>query len=380
MRRTLSTLLSLVSWLSDVLRLDQWIIEGVEEHSKQPLMILYAGNSRYPENKNLIIHLAFKQSFTETPVGRVWLWNAGRAGQRIKNAQGLIVVEVPHIFRFIWNARKTFFLPTWFDGKLDVTLPTATDSTKTDIKRIKKNRLRYVVTTDEQRFKDFYDNMHVPYISNTFGGLAFIHNYHHMRKSFGPDGPFHELLLVLNEDTAIAGILLGREKDELYLYYVGVKDGKIEYVQEGALGALFYFPVEYARTIGLQYVNFGLTRPFLKDGVLQFKKKRGMDVSHRYKIGYLLQVVAGGGGVNGFLLNNPFLYMADNRFYGALFVDGTVSLSAENLKRLYKDFYLQGMDKLFIYPLEHLSADSMPSLAEYSGAVAIGSTAGFWAG
>lgn len=382
LRRVIGFPIERVTWLAAVLRIERWIIQGVETSSQRPLIILYAGNGRYPANKNLIAKLAFDQAFTETHIGKAWLWNAGRyPADRRADESLLVVLEVPRLFRSWWNPAHTFFLPTWFDGRVEADAPAFSDSTKSDIKRIKKNGLRYVITADPLRFKSFYDEMHVPYIAKTFGERAFIHNYRHMLDHFGPDRLYQELLLVLKGDEPIAGILLGREQEGIYLHYVGVKDGNLEYVQEGALGALFYFPVDHARSKGLKSVNFGLTRPFLNDGVLQFKKKRGMAIAHTYEIGYLLQTGADAGAVTGFLLNNPFLYRKGDEFCGAVFVEGTLPLTPDSLKRLHKEYYLKGMTKLILYPLGGSSRpESQIHPADIPDHMVIASAADFVAG
>jgi hypothetical protein len=157
------------------------------------------------------------------------------------------------------------------------------------------------------------------------------------------------LLLVKKQQEYIAGMLMGYSKKGVYLHPLGVKDGNFDYVKEGAIGALFYFPLIYSKEKGYKKVNYGLSRAFLKDGVFQFKKKRGMQVVGTSNKGFALKTLSISAAVKGFLLNNPFLYMDDMGFNGAVFIDNEQPLSAEEFKRIYKEYYLPGMSKLFIY-------------------------------
>jgi len=55
--------------------------------------------------------------------------------------------------------------------------------------------------------------------------------------------------------------------------HLGVKNAYEKYVKLGALRAAYWFSIEYLRDLGYKEVGFGVTRPFLRDGVLQYKKK-----------------------------------------------------------------------------------------------------------
>lgn len=333
-------------WLISVLKLDLWIIAGEEILSKQKLTIIYAG---IEVNKNFVIKLAFDVSYSENYIGKTWIWKIPKTIKKNGYHCSLIVTEVPEAFRVLFQNKGYFYIPTWIDGYVDTSLPIKNDSFKTDIRRIKKNNLNFKVTNELSQFDNFYYNMHLPYITKTFGNRASIFSYDSMRREFRKDGRYNEVLFIEKNGEYIAGMLIGYTKNSMYLYDTGVKNGNFDYVNDGAIGALFYFPIIYSKEKAYKRVNFGQTRAFLKDGVLQFKKKRGMQIDDTVNIGFAIKPLTKSTGVKGFFLNNPFIYMNKLDFNGAIFVDSDQSMSQEDVASIYKDYYIKGISKLFLY-------------------------------
>lgn len=335
-----------IYWLLRVIRLDRWILQGNEITSKQKLEILYAGTK---ENRHFLTMLAFDSSSTERYVGKAWLWNIPKIMKEKVHHDSILFMEVPEVFRKLFGKSKYLYIPSWVNGEVDAFSPVKSDSVQTDLRRIKKNKLSFEVTNELNQFDNFYYNMYLPYITEAFGNRAVILSYDFMKSEFRKHGLYKNLLLIKKEEECIAGILLGYSKKGVHLHCLGVKDGNFDYVKDGAIGALFYFPLIYSKENGYKKVNFGLTRAFLKDGVFEFKKKRGMQITGASTMGFLVKPLSTSAGVKGFFLNNPFLYMDEMGFNGAVFIDNDQSLSEGDFERIYKDYYLPGMDKFFIY-------------------------------
>jgi hypothetical protein len=335
-----------IYWLLGVLRVDFWILQGNEITSKQKLDILYGGTE---ENRHFLTMLAFDRSYKEKYIGKAWLWNISKILKEKVHDDSIVITEVPKILRKLFNKWNYLYIPSWVDGEVDVFSPIKSDSLQADLRRIKKNKLSFEVTNDLNQFHNFYHNMHLPYITKAFGNRGVILSYDFMKSEFGKHGLYNDLLLIKKEEEYIAGMLLGYSKKGVYLHPLGVKDGNPDYVKDGAIGALFYFSLMVSKEKGYKKVNFGLTRAFLKDGVFQFKKKRGMQIAGTSNMGFALKRSSTSAAVRGFFLSNPFLYMDKMGFNGAVFIDNDQSLSVGDFERIYKDYYLSGICKLFIY-------------------------------
>ena len=156
-------------------------------------------------------------------------------------------------------------------------------------------------------------------------------------------------LLIKKEKVYIAGILLVIRKNSARLWSLGIKDGSIDYIKDGAMGALFYFAVRYLQERGYERMNFGSSRAFLKDGVLKYKKKWNQKIIGTSRTGFLMKPISKTAGLEGFLLNNPFVFADKNGLSGAIFVETDEPLSEKESRKIYKDYHLAGISNLFIY-------------------------------
>ena len=51
---------------------------------------------------------------------------------------------------------------------------------KSDLKRLRENRLEFEITREPARFEKFYCEMHVPYIKEIRGAAAYIEPYNRL--------------------------------------------------------------------------------------------------------------------------------------------------------------------------------------------------------
>ncbi len=113
--------------------------------------------------------------------------------------------------------------------------------------------------------------------------------------------------------------------------------------------ALYHFSLQYLEEKGYKKALMGWSRPFLRDGVLQFKKKWSQRITDGHDSGFALQLLSPTPAVKAFLCNNPFIYKNRGRFYGAVFADGAKPLSSEDVRQIDKDYYHPGLSRLLVY-------------------------------
>lgn len=103
--------------------------------------------------------------------------------------------------------------------------------------------------------------------------------------------------------------------------------------------------------IGSTRAAVGWSRAFLHDGVLLYKKQRGACLAESYPIGFRLKGARTSAGAKAFLKNNPFLYIAKGKYYGALFIEEGQQLFDHEFKEMKTKYYMQGTAALVVYPL-----------------------------
>jgi hypothetical protein len=300
-----------------------------------------------------MVRLAFDVTYEENYIGKKWLWQIPQIAEGTNHNCSLMVTELPKPLRVLFRKIKYLYLPCWVSGEIDISDDNPSflknSSLKSDLRRIRNHKLYFEVTHKQSKFHDFYYNMYVPYITKAYGNRSIIMSYDYLKREFKNGGLFNDLLLIKEDDKYIAGILLHYKKNRAKLIILGVKDGSFDYVKHGAIGALFYFSSRYLTEKGFTRIDFGKSRPFLKDGVLQYKKKWNQKISNKNEVGFLIKMISKTEAVKGFFLNNPLIYQDKTGLNGAIFVKSDQYLCKEVFIKIYKDYYIPGLSKLVIY-------------------------------
>jgi len=285
-----------------------------------------------------------------------------------------MVAEAPKSSLVLFGKKKCFYIPFWLQGEVDISAdissPIKSDSLQTDLRRIRKNKLHFEVTNQASQFHEFYYNMYLSFITKRHGKTAVLMRYDDMMQRL--KAGTCELLLISKENKHVAGQLLVYGEKVPRLWSVGVKDGNLSYLKDGVVAATIYFSVQYLKEKGYKKMNIGASRAFLKDGVLWYKKKWDRNIVGTPKMGFLIKPLSKTTAVKGFFLNNPFIYVHENRLNGAIFAEAAQPFSKEDFQKFYKDYYLNGMSKLFIYRFGESSSRTQEIVPpEFSDRVAI---------
>jgi len=360
--------------LMGIVRPDMWIMTGNETSSGRELGVIYAG---LEINKNYIRMLTFGDSFREQHLGRKWLWAAHKLHDKQGHDCSLLVVETPHCSARLSMRLNYLYIPGWVTGEIDIAkehspiFRSRNKSLQSDIRRIKKNNLHFELTRNLLQLHNFYHTMYVPYTTRSHGDRSKIMTYGYIKAEFKKRGLFTDLMLIKEGEECIAGILFRCAKDQAKLSTLGVKDGNQDYVEHGAVGAVFYFAIQYLLDKGFTKIDLGGSRAFLKDGVLRYKRKWHQKVSSKKGHAFLLRVLSQTPGLRGFLQNNPFIYKNAAGLEGAVFVDGDRPLARQDFEDIHKRFYVEGLSKLVIYQFSDGAEAAGPVPAEFAGKMII---------
>lgn len=361
--------------LIQILRLDVWIITGDEISTGHKLGMLYAGHEF---DKKFLASLAFGSSCEHKYLGKVWLWNVPGIVKKTNRGCSLAVTEMPYCLRKLSRKMKSFFIAHLVSGEIAITpdklsvLTRGNSAIRSDMSKMRKNKLSFKVTSEISDLHEFYHHMYQPYITKVFGDRAFVWSFDFVKKEFGKRGRFNDLLLVKRKDEYIAGALLGYKRNRVKLWAIGVKDANMDYVRERTIGALYYFSVQHAAERGFTMFDFGGSRAFLKDGVLQYKKRYNQRIYDRKEKGFMIKMLSETVGLQGFFLNNPFIYADETGLNGAIFVTSGQSLTKKAFAKIYKDYYMPGLSKLVIYQFGSVNAETQEIIhPEYSDKIIV---------
>lgn len=347
-----------------------------ESSTKGNLSVVFAGREK---NKEYIKDVLFNGGCSEKALGRIWKF-------RLKQIAGenstLLVTEYDTQQQETNWINEGFMIPYWLGWVADISgdIDKLIKSTRTlsyNLGKIRKNNLEYVISDNLDDFEIFYDTMYLPYMENRYDTTAHLMSRTEMRLQHD----ICQLLYVKQGQECLSGLLIKYEPDSPRIWSIGVKDANRQYIQEGALGALYHFLIHYLKERGYKSVNFGATRSFLNDGVLNYKKKWPIKNVGYTKQGFQFQLVKGSSDTVKTLANCPFIFLENDKLNCAVFMDSVDSLDSKEIAKICKSHLLNGLDRVVLYLFEdQLKAVEQAIPEDYKSSIAVRSAESLFAG
>lgn len=323
-------------------------VEGREKSGGRPLSLLAAVDG---PALPFLLDLVFSEVGSRAALGRAALarfpelasGNAGGADLAVVHGDEALVRPL---------AKEGFFLiPDWVDLTFDLGPPLGESwglpSNKTvreHLRRIRKYRYSFEITSDPAQFREFYDRMYLPFIPAKFGPAAEVVGRRKMRRFFESG----VLLLVRRDGRAVAGNIIVLQGGTARSMIAGLSRGDPVLLRQSALAASYYFTLVWAKDRGLRVVDFGGCRPLLNDGLLYFKKRWGMKVgpSGASRNAYGLRPLALTPAVRDFLAGHPFIFRERRGLAGVALSGAARPLSAAAVESAVRAAFVPGLERL----------------------------------
>jgi hypothetical protein len=221
---------------------------------------------------------------------RTSLGHHGIGGRLAMRGRGDLVLMSHHrVFRCAARRRGFFTVPSWLDTGLPIaesvaaTLaqPAGHRSRQSDLRRIRRAALHPLVVRDATAVREFLHAWYLPYVQARWGDTCVAPDAAWRRRV----ERYCEVLWVMRGAERVAGLLLESQGPALRMVVVGMTDAA--HRRDGALPAAYYFAIEEAVRRGRRRLRTGGTRPVLSDGVLEFKRKWGAQLSPMRQLAYL---------------------------------------------------------------------------------------------
>jgi hypothetical protein len=349
-RRFASLAEAIVPWVHALrsfrnLRFRAWRLEGPEASSGEPLAVICAADE---QTRHYLSHLLFGDGAREVDLGRVWLWQLLSGAWARKRGCTLVMIEAYEPIPRLLDEDVWFRIPIWINGT--ATLPVSSDVLKhkslgSDFRRAREHGLHGRVTKESGCFDDFYHNMYVPHVIKAHGSSVHVTPYDAMKARM-TDG---ELILISDGERDIAGMTIVYDDGSPRFWSMGVRDGDREFLKRGALTALFDVATRHLTAKHFDSVSLGLSRAFLNDGVLLYKRKWAHRLEAAVPGRIALRAVAATPASKSFLHNNPFIFEQSGKFYGAVFAADESPPTADHAVRLKKQHFHHGLSQVILF-------------------------------
>ena len=293
-------------WIKNLARL----YLPVYQYESDTRKIIYAGYSSI--KKNYYVRLLLDRDHHSTFLGRRFYWEIPRL---IKSHNpDLVISEISRMTLKHFQKCTGYILPEWVIMRINIDRPMneickGSVSDFSDVKRlIRKYNLTYEILTDLESFNYFNENIYLPYIIKRHGEEALIEDL----KIFWKSSPSPFMMAIKENGILVAGALVRKSGDLIFLMRLGLLDGNQVYMHHGAIGALYYFCIVEGKKMGCRYLDVGGARPFLTDGLIKYKMGLGAEFlsDHSAWKEYLwIGLNENSTCAKEFINNNPFIYL-----------------------------------------------------------------------
>ena len=338
------------------------IYEGLYRQSGTSIRILGIGNQGVSE---FLRDRFLTEDRREIPLGRQNLLAVRQMiGHPERDQIDILLASVPRLIRNWLRGPNSFLIPTWVKGELSLeTLWSAPPSSswKSDLKLIRKHRLRPRIIERPTEFRDFYDAMHVPYIQETHASLAEIVPYEEMALRF----QHSDLVLVEHDGAVVGGGGIDDSTGVPTLFALGLREPFSVHRDMGVIAAVYQFCFERMAAKGYSRAGMGYSRPLLDDGVLRFKRKFGMEIVDGHPNCVLLRVLRITPAIQALLESTPFIHRDFNTnlravLTGAVFQTGATAPDAAALIRLARQYDYAGLNELVLHSWGAFPPQALP--------------------
>lgn len=224
------------------------------------------------------------------------------------------------------------------------------DRTNDILRRLRKHDLHFETSRDPEALRDFYHNMHLPYICQRYEKEADLCDFK-TAQTFLKHG---ELFLAVKDGVRVAGSLAEYSRRHgARLCILGIRDAKTEYLRMGVIGGLYFYALNAVRKKGYRFINIGGTRPILTDGLTNYKLSMNAEIVPRApKLKFCLWVSwpQDSPRLRDFLVRNPFVHFPrGHRPHRALFLDADSLKDRGDFEKAYWGSHCPGVTQTDVY-------------------------------
>jgi hypothetical protein len=342
-----------IFFLISQLRPSVFLLQGKEKGGGENLSILFFGDEK---RVSLLSDLLYSGEPKKESLGKVFIWRMkSRMNSALHRVDLVFIIMEGFSSRFLsWQG--FIIIPEWVLFRLDLSksFPEAWNLSKSKNKSLRENlrefrrhNFSYEIAGDPGKFEYFYHHMYLPYITKRFEELTFLTGVHDMERVFRKGW----LLLVKKGDDYVSGIMLIRlSRDTIFAHSLGITEGNIEYFKTGALTAVYYFSILWAKERGYRWIDFGHGGSFLRYGLFNHKKHWGMEIkiSRRFRNIFGIKICNFSHGVQNLLEENPFIFIDQRKLKRLILVKNKHNLSLKEAQACIKTYSVPGLDCLVI--------------------------------
>jgi hypothetical protein len=255
-------------------RHDVTLLQGTEKTSGEPLSIIVAGRR---DLKDYILKLAFARGASELPLGRAFGWlRASQIAARAPAAD-MIFRHVPSDLEWLPRSNVFVRVPTWLRLEINLGDRNSIRRGREKYNRIgnalRRARFGFRRGASPADFAAFYDRMHLPYVRSRHGDGATVERPDEMLRELQSGA--RELILVTLDGRDVGGGTVSFSRPTARFWHIGILEANAALVESGVADAIYHQVITLSRARGCKVLHIGHSRPFVSDGVFEYKRQFG---------------------------------------------------------------------------------------------------------
>jgi hypothetical protein len=277
----------------------------------------------------------------------------------------IVFLKISSVFSEYFTSRDFFTLP-YVDFVLDISdswnaiYTRIYRSKRKTIRKIRELECKYEITKNHEKLKSFYSQMYRPHILEKHDKSAEVVSYSESKRLFRRGG----LLLVEIQGRLASGAVYVDRGDELYIPLLGTNPPNHALTKDAGSAALFAL-IMLARQQGYKRLDYGSSKPFLKNGNFLYKKEWGMKIrpmTDKETSLFAIKFCNFEKATIDFMLDNPFIFQDGPNLKGLAILDSDESPNhtyyVPGLSGLVALSPMNDNPKLELEPMQRLSLEN----------------------
>ena len=328
------------------------LLHGKEKHSKKNLTIIFIGNDG--KGLSYLSNILFSDKPKMKKIGKTNICNLNKGLDDYSSNVDAVFINVDRFYNRFLQKHGFVVIPEWVSMTLDVSgsideiYKKFNKKGRQDFRKVEKNGYSYEFSTDLEKLNFFYHKMYLPYAYQRYGKLTNCENFSSIRHLF----EVGKLMLIKDGDEYVYGSIISQDnKDTARVACSGRILKENVYLDRDLGTASKCLSILWAKENDVKLLDFGPSRAFLNDGVLQHKRKWGMTVNksrNSFADVFGFKPCNDSRGIQSFLVNNPFIYMDKNHFKALVFVPENYQPTPDEIQHFKKVYFLPGLSELII--------------------------------
>lgn len=343
---------------------DIFVIQGKMKDKKAPLTALFVGNEE--KAHYLANFICSSENLEVKNIGKGNFSSVFSVMEKTKVGICLIAAErtlIPFL------CKKGFFILPQLNFILDMAKPweqifeSFSRRRRRDIKSVRNLQYSYEISKKHEKLAYFYYKMYIPFIRSRHGKSAMPRSIETLRDSLRDGG-----MLFINKDgTNVAGIFyqIDREEANMNALCFGINEKGDEGIKRYSSQITLLSLIDWAKKNKIKTLNYGITPPFLKDGLFTFKKEWGMRIEDANdRLIYAIKLCNFKDNVRQFMVENPFITSDSGRLCGVIFIENVEKLSGHEIASCMKRYNVPGMGGIILLSNKEISDKAMKTILE----------------